>query len=67
VGLELGALVAGGAFVCYVIRRTVGLPGSPVEEEWLEPLGLLSLLVEGLLIGLYLTNFVHPAKEARID
>ena len=48
----------------YVISRTVGLPGLPVEEEWLEPLGLLSLLVEALFIGLYLTIFVRPAKEA---
>jgi uncharacterized membrane protein YfcA len=66
-GWSLGALVAGGAFVGYVISRTVGLPGLPVEEEWLEPLGLLSLLVEGLFIGLYLTIFVRPAKEARMD
>src|SRR5215213_1736486 len=28
------------------------LPGLPVEEEWLEPLGVLSLLVEGLFVGL---------------
>jgi hypothetical protein len=66
-GWNLGALVAGGAFVCYVISRTVGLPGLPVEEEWLEPLGVLSLLVEGLFIGLFLTIFVRPAREARMD
>jgi hypothetical protein len=60
-------LVAGGAFVGYVISRTVGLPGLPVEEEWLEPLGLLSLLVEALFIGLCLTTFVRPTKEASID
>ena len=44
-GWSLGALIAGGAFVAYVISRTVGLPGLGVEEEWLEPLGVLSLLV----------------------
>jgi hypothetical protein len=38
--------------VGYVISRTVGLPGLPAVEEWLEPLGLLSLLVEGLFVGL---------------
>ena len=59
-GWSLGALVAMGAFVGYVISRTVGLPGLPVEEEWLEPLGLLSLLVEALFVGLYLTVFVRP-------
>jgi len=66
-GWGLGALVSVGAFAGYVISRTTGLPGLPVEEEWLEPLGLLSLLVEALFVGLYLTIFVRPAKEARID
>ena len=59
-GWSLGALIAGGAFAAYVISRTAGLPGLPVEEEWLEPLGLLSLLVEALFVGLYLTVFIHP-------
>jgi hypothetical protein len=39
----------------------------PVEEEWLEPLGLLSLLVEALFIGLYLTTFVRPTQETSMD
>ena len=38
-GWVLGFLVAGGAFAAYVISRTVGLPGLPVETEWLEPWG----------------------------
>src|SRR5919199_4213431 len=63
-GWSLGALVAGGAFAGYVISRTVGLPGLPVEEEWLEPLGLLSLLVESLFVGLCLMTFVpHPFRK----
>src|SRR5215216_3885860 len=53
-GWTLGFLVAGGAFAGYVISRTVGLPGLPVETEWLEPLGVLSLLIEALFVGLYL-------------
>jgi hypothetical protein len=57
-GWSLGALVSVGAFVGYVISRTVGLPGLPVEEKWLEPLGLLSLLVESLFVGLCLMTFV---------
>ena len=59
-GWSLGALVSVGAFVGYVISRTIGLPGLAVEEEWLEPLGLLSLLVEALFVGLSLTVFVRP-------
>jgi uncharacterized membrane protein YfcA len=65
-GWGLGALVSVGAFVGYVISRTVGLPGLPVEEEWLEPLGLLSLLVEALFVGLYLTVFVRPADDSGV-
>jgi hypothetical protein len=53
-GWSFGALIAGSALVGYVISRTTGLPGLPAEE-WLEPLGILSLLVEGLFVGLYLT------------
>ena len=65
-GWGLGALLAGGAFVGYVISRTLGLPGMPVEE-WLEPLGVISMLIEVLFVGLGLAIFAHPAKEARID
>ena len=32
-GWTLGLLVAGGAFAGYVISRTVGLPGLPIETE----------------------------------
>jgi hypothetical protein len=58
-GWSLGVLVAGGAFVGYVISRTTGLPGMPVEE-WLEPLGVLSLLVEALFVGLCLV-YLHTS------
>ena len=66
-GLKLGSPGRGRGFVGYVISRTVGLPGLPAVEEWLEPLGLLSLLVEALFVGLCLTIFVRPPKEARMD
>jgi hypothetical protein len=58
-GWSLGALVAGGAFLGYVLSRTIGLPGMPVEV-WLEPLGVLALLVEALFVGLCLTLFIRP-------
>jgi hypothetical protein len=63
-GWALGLLVAAGAFAGYVISRTVGLPGLPVEEEWLEPLGVLSLLVEGLFAGVFLAILARPKEEA---
>jgi hypothetical protein len=64
-GWTLGFLVAGGAFAGYVISRTVGLPGLPVETEWLEPLGVLSLVVESLFVGVYMAILACPREEAR--
>ncbi len=46
-GWILGLLIAGGAIFGYVVSRTVGMPGLPVDN-WLEPLGILSLIVEAL-------------------
>ncbi|HTD71029.1 MAG TPA: hypothetical protein VK647_11305 [Gemmatimonadales bacterium] len=51
-GWGLGVLVAGGALVSYVISRTVGLPGL-APDIWLEPLGILSLMVESAFIVLF--------------
>jgi hypothetical protein len=51
-GWGLGALVAGGALVAYLISRTVGLPGL-APDTWLEPLGILSLMVEAAFIVLF--------------
>lgn len=53
-GWILGLLVTGGAFLAYVASRTVGLPGLPAEPDaWLEPLGVASLVCEGLYVVLY--------------
>jgi hypothetical protein len=51
-GWGLGVLVAGGALVSYVISRTVGLPGL-APDIWLEPLGILSLMVEAAFLVLF--------------
>jgi hypothetical protein len=46
-GWLLGALIAGGTLLAYVISRTVGLPGLPAEPDaWLEPLGVVSVVAE---------------------
>ncbi len=63
-GWLLGLLVAGGAFVGYVISRTVGLPGLEVESSWLEPLGVLSLIVEGIFV--ILTIKVLTSNSSKI-
>jgi hypothetical protein len=49
-----------------VISRTVGLPGLPVETGWLEPLGVLSLVVEGLFVGVYLAILARPKEETSV-
>ncbi|HEU4792541.1 MAG TPA: hypothetical protein VFS96_02685 [Nitrolancea sp.] len=60
-GWLLGLLVAAGAFVMYVVSRTIGLPGL-TETEWGEPIGILSLVVEGLFSVL---AFYHLTRSGR--
>jgi hypothetical protein len=46
--------VAGGAFLGYVLSRTVGLPKLPAEPDaWLEPLGIASLVAELVFLVAY--------------
>src|SRR6267378_589750 len=60
-GWLLGLLVAGGAFLAYVASRTVGLPGLPAEPDaWLEPMGVASLVCEGLFIILFVVAQNRP-------
>jgi hypothetical protein len=62
-GWGLGVLVAGGALVGYVISRTVGLPGL-APDVWLEPLGILALMVEAAFIVLYAQSRRAAPPEA---
>lgn len=64
-GWTLGTLVAAGAFVGYVISRTVGIFGIP-PDAWLEPIGIASLIVEGLFVALFLkvASARNSAKNA---
>lgn len=48
-GWWLGGLVAGSALLGYIISRTTGLP-SLQPGEWVEPIGVASLVVEALYI-----------------
>jgi hypothetical protein len=62
-GWILGIVVAGGAFLAYVASRTIGLPGLPAEPDaWLEPMGVASLVCEGLFVVLFVV-----ARRARTD
>ncbi len=51
-GWPLGLVMVGGAFVMYVESRTIGLPG--LNEGWLDPPGVLSLVLEAAFVSLYL-------------
>jgi hypothetical protein len=62
-GWGLGVLVAGGALVAYVVSRTMGLPGL-VPDIWLEPLGILSLMVEAAFIVLFAQSRRHVPPNA---
>jgi hypothetical protein len=58
----LGALVAGGAFLGYVLSRTVGLPGLSAEPDaWFEPLGVASLVAEAV----FLLVFAVTLRQSR--
>src|SRR4051812_5927730 len=59
-GWWLGALVTAGAFVSFILSRTVGFFGFK-EEEW-EGLGLVSLVVEGAFV--LLTAYAARARRA---
>ena len=54
-GWILGLVIAAGSIIGYIASRTIGLPQIPAEPDaWLEPLGVASLIVEGLFIVLFL-------------
>jgi hypothetical protein len=56
-GWLLGALVAGGAFAAYIVGGTLGLPGVG-RGHFLEPVGVLTKMVEALFLLLYAYRFV---------
>ncbi len=58
-GWNLGLLIAVGSLIGYVISRTVGLPYIPAEPDaWLEPLGVASLVAEGLFVVVFIRKQV---------
>jgi hypothetical protein len=53
-GWNLGFIIAALSVLGYIASRTVGLPFIPAEpDEWLEPLGVASLIAEGLFIAVF--------------
>ena len=59
-GWTLGVLISAGALILYIVSHTIGLPGLEIDDEWLEPLGMASLLVEGLYVLVYASVMTRP-------
>lgn len=58
-GWGLGVLIAGGAFLFYIVSRAFGVPWQDSLGEWLEPIGILSLIVEAGFVALALNYFTE--------
>jgi len=56
-GWGLGLLVAGGAFVMYLISRTVGLQGIPDYEMHFSVVGILTMIIEVLFVVMFFRAF----------
>jgi hypothetical protein len=63
-GWGLGLIVAGGAFLFYVISRALGIPWEDSLGEWAEPIGILSLIVEGGFVVLAVRALLEPDTQA---
>jgi hypothetical protein len=59
-------LLSGAVIVGFVINRTVGMPGVMGDiGNWLEPLGMASLFVEGVVVLLSLSALTRGEQLAR--
>ena len=50
----------------YLVSHTIGLPGLEIDDEWFEPLGVASLLVEGLYVLVYASVMTRPKPHQHI-
>ena len=56
-GWNLGFIIAAVSLAGYVASRTIGLPQIPAEpDEWMEPLGVASMVAEGLFVAIFAGN-----------
>jgi hypothetical protein len=57
-------LLAGATLFGFATDRTVGLPGATADiGNWLDPLGLASLFVESLAVGLAMTALARSDAD----
>ncbi|HZB83692.1 MAG TPA: hypothetical protein VE288_12715 [Rubrobacteraceae bacterium] len=62
-GWPLGVVIAGGAFFMYIESRTVGLP--MLNEGWIDPPGVLSLIIEAIFVVIYQLGVRRRAPEGK--
>ena len=65
-GWTLGILISAGALTLYIVSHTIGLPGLEIDDAWFEPLGVASLLVEGLYVIVYASVMTRPKPRQHI-
>jgi hypothetical protein len=62
-GWFLAIGVAAGPLVGFILSRGPGLPNYADDKgNWTEPLGLTSMLVEGVLLALAVTQFARRSR-----
>jgi hypothetical protein len=62
-GLLAAAGLAASVIAAYVLDRTVGLPNATGDVgNWVEPLGLASLVVEGFVVAIGLGGFLSARR-----
>jgi hypothetical protein len=65
VSLLAAAGLAATVIAGYVVDRTVGMPNASGDiGNWIEPLGLSSLVVEGFVVALGLGGFLAARRNA---
>lgn len=68
-GWLLGAYVAGGALVAYLVTRSVGIEGfQEAEGNWANAWGTFAMMVEGLYLATYVavaTGWAVAAPDER--
>jgi hypothetical protein len=66
-GWGLASIVAGAIFAGYLANVTIGLPGLPAQPgAWQDPLGLIALVAEGLMIALAAWA-LHAARSPKLS
>ncbi len=64
IGWLAGAALAAATILGYVVSRTIGLPGAPEDDigNWSEPLGMVSLMVEAVVVWLCVTGWLSARR-----